>query len=145
MLELMPHTPTDMLDLDMPDLDMLDLDTTVMLSVLTTLARDLLTPMLKLNHGWLMLTTDMPDTHMPELMELTHTPMVLVITDTLLEVLTSSARDLLKLKLSPKPGMVLMDMVLIHTLMVDMDTHTLMVDIMDTESRLVNFYNSIKN
>merc|ERR1712043_133786 len=96
------------------------------------LARDLLTPMLKLNHGWLMLTT-----HMPVLMELTHTPMVLVITDTLLEVLTSSARDLLKLKLSPKPGMVLMDMVLIHTLMVDMDTHTLMVDIMDTESRLV--------
>merc|ERR1712043_124634 len=64
--------------------------------------------------------------------------------DTLLEVLTSSARDLLKLKLSPKPGMVLMDMVLIHTLMVDMDTHTLMVDIMDTESRLVNFYNSIR-
>merc|ERR1712150_408657 len=64
--------------------------------------------------------------------------------DTLLEVLTSSARDLLKLKLSPKPGMVLMDMVLIHTLMVDMVTHTLMVDIMDTESRLVNFYNSIR-
>merc|ERR1712150_365046 len=60
------------------------------------------------------------------------------------EALTSSARDLLKLKLSPKLGMVLMDMVLIHTLMVDMDTHTLMVDIMDTESRLVNFYNSIR-
>merc|ERR1712241_1582088 len=136
----MPHTPTVMLDLDM-----LDLVTTVTPLVLTILARDLLTLMLKLNHGWLMLTTDMPDTHMllmPELTELTHTLMVLVTTDTLLEALTSSARDPLKLKLNPKLGMVLTDMVLIHTLMVDTDTHTLMVDIMDTESRLVKSNNS---
>merc|ERR550539_2015061 len=32
---------------------------------LTSLARDLLTPMLKLSHGWPILTTDMLDTHMP--------------------------------------------------------------------------------
>merc|ERR1711902_435015 len=58
--------------------------------------------MLKLNHGWPMLTTDMLDTHtlMPELtdthMELT----VLDTTDMLLEELTSSARDQLMLKLA---------------------------------------------
>merc|ERR1712241_377350 len=126
--------------------DMLDLVTTATLLVLTTLARDLPTLMLKPNHGWLMLTTDMPDTHMllmPELTELTHTLMVLVTTDTLLEALTSSARDPLKPKLNPKLGMVLTDMVLIH-IATATDTHTLMVDIMDTESRLVKSNNSIK-
>merc|ERR1711997_993088 len=81
---------------------------------------------------------------MPELTELTHTPMVLVTTDTLLEELTSSARDLLKPKLNQKLGMVLTDMVLIHTATAT-DTHTLMVDIMDTESRLVKSNNSIRN
>merc|ERR1712226_801656 len=49
--------------------------------------------------------------------------------DTLLEALTSSARDPLKPKLNQKLGMVLTDMVLIHTATAT-DTHTLMVDIM---------------
>merc|ERR1711944_161939 len=63
---------------------------------------------------------ELTDTHM----ELT----VLDITDMLLEELTSSARDLLMLKLSQKLGMVPMDMDML-------DTHTLT----DTESRLVKY------
>merc|ERR1712152_35348 len=122
---------------DMPDTHTL-LDTTdTLLVLLTLLARDLLTLMLKLNHGWPMLTTDMLDTHtlMPELtvthMELT----VLDTTDMLLEELTSSARDPLMLKLSQKLGMVPMDMDTLDTHTVMPDTHTLT----DTESRLVKY------
>merc|ERR1712154_121712 len=117
------------------------LDTTVTLLVLLTLlARDLLTLMLKPNHGWPMLTTDMLDTHtlMPELTD-THTElMVLDTTDMLLE-LTTLARDLLMLKLSQKLGMVDMDILDTHTATDTLDTHTVMPDthtLTDTESRL---------
>merc|ERR1712020_253402 len=77
------------------------LDTTVMLlEVIVTLERDLLTPtpMLKLSHGWPILTTDMLDTHMlPPPMVLTHMPVSMVLDTTvmLLEVIVTLARDLL--------------------------------------------------
>merc|ERR1711992_186468 len=76
------------------------LDTTVMLLDIVSLARDLLTPtpMLKLSHGWPILTTDMLDTHMlPPPMVLTHmlVSMVLDTTVMLLEVIVILARDLL--------------------------------------------------
>merc|ERR1711977_492428 len=66
------------------------LDTTVMLLDIVSLARDLLTPtpMLKLSHGWPILTTDMVVTHML-------VSMVLDTTVMLLEVIAILARDLL--------------------------------------------------
>merc|ERR1711881_150565 len=88
---------------------------------------------LKLNHGWLMLTTDTLDTH-TLLPTLTHMPPP---TD------TTSARDPPKLKLSQKPGTVLtvmQDTVIVP--MLDM-LHTAMDIVMllhtpgDTESKLV--------
>merc|ERR1712113_127320 len=89
-------------------------------------ARDLLMliPKLKLNHGWLMLTTDMPDTHMlpPMLMLLTHTPesMDSYTTVMLPDTVTTSARDLLmlipKLKLNHGWLMLTTDMLDTHTL-----------------------------
>merc|ERR1711902_100925 len=142
--ELTPHTPTELTD--MPDTHTL-LDTTdTLLVLLTLLARDLLTLMLKLNHGWLMLTTDMLDIHtlMPEL---TVTHMALTVSDTtdmLLEELTSSARDPLMLKLSQKLGMVpmVMDILDTHTATDTPDTHMVMPDthtLTDTEIRLVKY------
>merc|ERR1719361_3091037 len=67
---------------------------------LTSLARDLLTPMLKLSHGWPILTTDMLDTHMPP-------PMVPILPHTPPMELTSSAKD--PLKPNQNPGMELTD------------------------------------
>merc|ERR1712152_123112 len=122
-------------------------DTTdTLLVLLTLLARDLLTLMLNLNHGWLMLTTDMLDTH-TLMLELTDTHMELTVLDTtdmLLEELTSSARDPLMLKLSQKLGMVpmVMDILDTHTATDTPDTHTVMPDthtLTDTESRLVKY------
>merc|ERR1712088_685416 len=86
---------------------------------------------LKLNHGWLMLTTDMPDTH-TLLPTLTLMPPHTAHTD------ISSARDppMLKPKLSQKPGTVL-------TVMLELMPHTAMDIVMllhtpgDTESKLV--------
>merc|ERR1719510_979212 len=85
----------------------------------------MLIPKLKLNHGWLMLTTDTLDTH------------------TLPPTDTTSARDPPKLKPSQKPGTVLtvmQDTVIVP--MLDM-LHTAMDIVMllhtpgDTESKLV--------
>merc|ERR1712077_167282 len=112
----MGHTPESM-----------DSDTTVMLpDTVTTSARDLpmLIPKLKLNHGWLMLTTDMLDTHTlpPMLMLLTHTPESMD-SDTMVmlpDTVTTSARDLLmlipKLKLNHGWLMLTTDMLDTHTL-----------------------------
>merc|ERR1712077_73554 len=123
----MGHTPVFM------EPESMDPDTTVMPPVtVTTSARDLLMliPKLKLNHGWLMLTTDTLDTH-----TLPHMPPHTDIT---------SARDPPKLKPSQKPGTVLTDMQ--DTVIVPMlDTlHTAMDIVMllhttdtDTESKLV--------
>merc|ERR1712088_794779 len=78
------------------------LDTTVMLLDIVSLARDLLTPtpMLKLSHGWPILTTDMLDTHMlPPPMVLTHMPVSMVLDTTDMLVLT--ATDMLLHTLTP--------------------------------------------
>merc|ERR1719445_1907536 len=80
---------------------------------------------------------------MPELTDTHMELMVLDTTDTLLE-LTTSARDLLRLKLSQKLGMALMDMDILvtHTATDTPDTHTVMPDthtLTDTESRLVKY------
>ena len=79
----------------------------------------------------------MPHTPMLDTHTLTDT------TDTLLVLLTLLARDLLmlKLKLSQKLGMVLMDTDMLHTATDTPDTHTVTPDthtLMDTESSLVN-------
>merc|ERR1711977_771805 len=83
------------------------LGTTVMLLDIVSLARDLLTPtpMLKLSHGWPILTTDMLDTHMlPPPMVLTHmlVSMLMDTTDTTttlepdtLDMLVHTATDML--------------------------------------------------
>merc|ERR1719211_866437 len=75
------------------------LDTTVMLlEVFTTLARDLLTPTLKLNHGWPMDTTDTTDTLEPDTLDmLVHTA-----TDMLLHTLTPDTDGKQKVKWSKK-------------------------------------------
>merc|ERR1712226_561096 len=79
---------------------------------LTSLARDLLTPMLKLSHGWPILTTDMLDTHMPPPMvpmlpQSPPTLMLLTLPHTPPMELTSSAKD--PLKPNQNPGMELTD------------------------------------
>merc|ERR1719414_1530231 len=88
------------------------------------------------------MVTDMLDTHMLELMD-THTPELTPTELTHMPTeLTSSARDLLMLKLSQKLGMVLMDTDMLHTATDMQDTHTVTPDthtLMDTESRLVKF------
>merc|ERR1712018_856198 len=75
-----------------------------------TLARDLLTLtlMLKLSHGWLILTTDMLDIHMP-MVSMVPVSMVLP-TDTTVMLLedTTLARDLLTPTPMLKPGTALM-------------------------------------
>merc|ERR1712179_158465 len=96
---------TDMVDTHMlvpmvPGLVLMDLDTTVMLLDTVTWARDPLTPMLKLSHGWPILTTDMLDTHMPP-------PMVPMLPQSPPMELTSSAKD--PLKPNQNPGMELTD------------------------------------
>merc|ERR1711890_228325 len=94
------------------------LDTTVMLLdtlMDTTLARDLLTLtlMLRLSHGWLILTTDMLDIHMPMvyMVPVSMEPVSMVLpTDTTVMLLedTTLARDLLTPTPMLNPGTALM-------------------------------------
>merc|ERR1712018_522841 len=133
----------------------------------TTLARDLLTPtlMLKLSHGWLILTTDMLDIHMPMvsmvpvfMVPVSMEPVSMVLpTDTTVMLLedTTLARDLLTPTPMLKPGTALMvtepdfivDMVdtepeftvhMLHT-PTDMLVHTDTPDTL-TESKVVKKY-----
>merc|ERR1712186_257383 len=111
----------------LPQLSMvLDMPLTPPMVLLTSSAREKLKLTLKPSHGWPTPTTDMLDTHTlpPMVPMLTHlstdTPLMPPQLTPPMELLTSSARDLLTL--NQNPGMELTD-TLPHTPMVDTD-HT---------------------
>merc|ERR1711992_140158 len=103
------------------------------------------TPMLKLSHGWPILTTDMLDTHMlPPPMVLTHMPVSMVLDTTvmLLEVIVTLERDLLTptpmLKLSHGWPILTTDMLDTHMLPPPtVLTHMLVSMVLDTTVMLL--------